>query len=121
MQKLVRSALLGALAFAPAAAFAQVVIEEPPLVIGEPVVGAPAMVGVPVVGVPVVGVPVIGPAGVTEADARAIAMFNGMVEVEDVDHRIWDGDFEVDGEDASGDDLEITIDGQTGAVLEIDD
>jgi hypothetical protein len=115
MQKLVRSALLGALALAPTAALAQMVIEEPAVVVGEPVVAVPA------VGTPVVAVPVVGAEGVTDDVARMIAMANGIVEVEDVDEHFWNGNFEVEGTDASGNDLEITIDGQTGAVLEIDD
>lgn len=109
MQMIVRSVLLGALALAPTAALAQLLVEEP-LVIGEPVV-----VGVPV------GVPVIGPEGLTEEDARVIAMMHGMVEVEDVDERFFDGNFEVEGADAAGNDLEITIDGETGEVIEVDD
>jgi hypothetical protein len=110
MQKLVRSALLGALALAPTAVLAQMVIEEPAVVVGEPVVA-----------VPVVAVPVVGAEGVTDDVARMIAMANGIVEVEDVDEHFWNGNFEVEGTDASGNDLEITIDGQTGAVLEVDD
>ena len=110
-----RPALIGALMLAPAAASAQgLVMSAPPadtLVIQEPVIGDDAAV---------VGVPV-GPGPLTEQDAVAIAMMHGIVTVEDVDSRMWDGNFEVEGEDASGNDLEITIDGQTGAVLEIDD
>jgi hypothetical protein len=60
-----------------------------------------------------------GPIG--EEDARAIAMMNGMAAIEDVDTRMWDGNFEVEGSDASGDDMEMTIDGDTGAVLDVDD
>src|SRR3712207_8522553 len=45
----------------------------------------------------------------TEDDAVAIAMMNGIVTVEDVDSRMWDGNFEVEGADGSGNDMEITI------------
>ena len=133
MQMFVRSVLLAALSLAPASALAQgiytldpdpddelVVIEEP-AVVAEPVVVEEPVVAAPVVAVPTVPAPVIAPGGVTEGDAQAIAMAAGLVSVEDVDHRVWDGNFEVEGEDASGDDAEILIDGQTGAILEIDD
>ena len=109
MQTLVRSALFGALALAPAAALAQgLVIQEPAMVVQEPMVVVPAPV-------------VVGPEGIGVEDARAIAMMNGLVTVEDVNTRWRDGTYEVDGTDASGEDLEITIDAATGEVLDIDD
>ena len=107
MKMVFRSALLGALIVSPTAALAQGMFVSP----GEVVNQEPA----------VVGVPMVGPGGLTEQDAVAIAMSAGLVEVEDVDTRMWDGNFEVEGTDASGDDLEVTIDGETGAILEIDD
>ncbi len=112
MQILLRSALLGALAVAPGAALAQMVIQEPAPVVGEPaiVVQEPSVV----VPAPVVG----GPIGLE--DARAIAMLNGLVTVEDVDQRWWDGNFVVEGEDGSGENMEVTIDADTGAVIDID-
>jgi len=116
MRHVTRYALAGALSLIPAAALAQgaVVVEEPPLIIEEPAMyGAPAVV----VTEPAV-VPGGGPLGVE--DARAIAMMNGLATVEDVD-RTWGGDFEVEGEDVSGRHLEVTIDADSGAVLEIDD
>ncbi len=111
MQMALRSALLGAFMLSPAAALAQGLVmspapaEEDVLLIQEP-----ATVAVPV-----------GSGPLTEDDAVAIAMMNGIVTVEDVDSRMWDGNFEVDGADGAGTDVEITIDGETGAVLEIDD
>lgn len=106
MPKLIRSALLGALALAPTAGLAQVVIQEPALIVGEPAV--------------IVEQPMVGAAGIMADDARDIAMMNGVAVVEGVDQRWRDGHYEVEGMDAMGEDLEITIDGQTGAVLEID-
>ncbi len=128
MQMALRSALISAFLLSPAAASAQglvtlapeeteetLVIQEPAVVEETVVVEEPVIVQAPVV----MGVPMAGP--LTEDDAVAIAMMNGIVTVEDVDDRFWDGHFEVEGDDASGNDLEITIDGETGAVLEIDD
>jgi hypothetical protein len=46
-------------------------------------------------------------------------MANGVVVVEDVDRRWLDGNFEVEGRDAYGEEIEVVIDGQTGAVLDI--
>jgi hypothetical protein len=103
-----RSAIIAAIALAPAAAFAQYIVPEP-TVIPEPaiVVEPPAIV--------------VAPAGpLSEEDAADIAMMNGIAVVEDVDYRIWDGNFEVEGTDATGEDLMITIDHDTGAVLDID-
>ena len=106
----IRSMLIATLALAPAAAFAQTVIVEPPMMPdevmilpGEPMPEAPMMMG-----------PLV------EEDAVEVAMMNGIVEVEDV-HRTFGGDFEVEGADATGDDLEIVVDAETGEVLDIDD
>ncbi len=112
MQTIIRSALIGALAFVPGAALAQMVIQEPAPTAGEAavVVQQPSVV----VGQPVV----VGPIGLE--DARAIAMMNGIVDVEDVDQRWWDGNFVVEGEDDSGENMEVTIDAETGAVIDID-
>ena len=103
MPNLLRSVVAATIALAPAAAFAQSVIPEPPMIeSAAPMMMAPA-----------------GPLG--EQDAVAIAMMHGVAVVEDVDVRIWDGNFEVEGTDAMGEDIEVTIDHDTGAVLEIDD
>ena len=130
MQMVVRCALAGAFALTSAAAFAQAMEErlavEEPLVIEEPaaaaeervVVRAPVVVQEPAV---IVEPPVVYGGPIGDEDAVAIAMANGVVEVEDVDKRFWDGNFEVDGTDASGRDLEVTIDADSGVVLEIDD
>ena len=112
MQMVLRSALMGALALSAAAASAQGLVMDPDVGIEDPlVVEEPAVVGVPAV--------VYGE--LTEQDAVAIAMMHGIARVEDVDTRMWDGNFEVEGEDANGEDLEIRIDSKTGEVLEIDD
>ena len=98
MHVLLRSALVAVIIAAPAGAFAQLVIEEPPMMPTEIAVGP------------------------VDADgAAAIAMMHGLVMIEEVDQRWWDGNFEVDGTDASGNDIEITVEAATGAVLEIDD
>jgi hypothetical protein len=108
---MLRSILVAAaLSAVPGAALAQTVVVEPPLMPGEVMVGPPVVMMPPVL---------MGPP--TEEDARMIAMAHGVVVVEDVDHRFWDGNYEVEGEDQSGDDIEVLIDGQSGAVLEIDD
>jgi uncharacterized membrane protein YkoI len=57
---------------------------------------------------------------ITEADARAIAMQNGMATVEEVDLEL-DGDWEVDGLMANGRELELEIDGQSGAINDRDE
>lgn len=113
MRMVARYALVGAFALSPAAALAQaypvpmqerLVIEEPVIVderdvvIREPVVYGPIM----------------------EEDAVAIAMAYGVVEVEDVSKRWIDGNYEVDGTMADGEDVEVTIDADSGAVIEID-
>jgi hypothetical protein len=46
-------------------------------------------------------------------------MANGVMVVEDVDRRWLDGNFEVEGRDASGEEIEVVIDAETGAVLDI--
>ncbi len=98
MQIVLRSALVAAVMLAPAAAFSQYVIAEPPMLPTEIAVGP------------------------VDADgAAAIAMMHGLVVIEDVDRRWWDGNFEVDGTDATGNDIEITVDAATGVVLDIDD
>jgi hypothetical protein len=50
-----------------------------------------------------------------EAEARLIAMDNGIVSIVDIDATI-DGDWEVEGMDAWGHEAELVIDGSTGAV-----
>ena len=46
---------------------------------------------------------------------------HGMVVVEDVDVRLWDRNYEVDGTDVTGEDIVMRIDRDTGEVLDIDD
>jgi hypothetical protein len=99
MPNLLRSAIFAALALAPAAAFAQYVVREPPVVMVSP---APYR-----------------PLGVE--DAAQIAMMHGMAVVRKVDVRMWDGNFKVKGEDVTGEDIVMRIDHETGEVLEIDD
>lgn len=102
-------ALAVALALAPAVALAQTVIPEPPLMPGPPIVGGPETIA-------------IAPAGpLTEQDAAQIAMMHGMAVVEDVDVRMWDGNFKVEGKSMTGDDLVMRIDHDTGQVIDIDD
>ena len=123
MQMVVRFALLGAFALSPAVASAQglytldpnpdeetLVIEEPVVVEERVVVREPAVI----VEEPLYGGPIV------EEDAVAIAMANGVVAVEDVHKRWFDGNFEVDGTMADGEDVEVTIDANSGAVIEID-
>jgi len=100
MPNILRCAVALAVALAPAAASAQFVIGEPPMMMDEAM--APA-----------------GP--MSEEIAVHIAMMNGVAVVEDVDHRFWDGNYEVEGTDMTGEDIEVTIDGMTGAIIEIDD
>jgi len=50
-------------------------------------------------------------------DARRIASENGMKTFKELE--IDDGHWEVEGRDANGRELEIRIDGRTGAVLKI--
>jgi hypothetical protein len=91
--------LLGSLVLGSAAATAQILAAEPP-----PTAPEGAIMGPP-----------------TVEDAAMIAMASGMVAVEDVDRRFWDGNFEVEGTNAAGEDIEIIIDAQTGAIIDIDD
>ena len=95
MHSSLKSALAAAIALAPTAAFAQLMVEEP-VIIEEPamVVEEPAII----VDEPVI----VGPSGIMAEDARTIAMMNGMVTVDDVSERWRDGNYEVDGEDAVG-------------------
>lgn len=92
----------GLFSMAAAGASAQTVIVEPPMP-GEVIIAPEGFVGPP-----------------TMEDARLIAMANGVVTVEDVDHRWVDGDFEVEGRDAYGEEIRVVIDAETGAVLDID-
>ena len=106
MHTIFRAAICGALILAPVAASAQMVIGEPPIMAEEEMMVAP--------------LPPMG--GPLDAEGAAmIAMANGIATVEDVDHRFWDGNFEVEGIDVTGEDVELLIDGATGAVLEVDD
>jgi len=50
-----------------------------------------------------------------EAAARDIAMGQGFVVIEDVDRTV-DADWHVSGRDAWGHEVEIVIDGRTGAI-----
>ena len=118
MQSLFRSALLGVLALAPGAALAQMVVAEPPMAAEEAVPEAP-MMAAPAPMAPPPMTMMGGP--VNEESAGMIAMMNGMATVEDVDHRFWDGNYEVEGADASGNDMEMVIDAESGAVISTDD
>jgi hypothetical protein len=107
---ILRSTLIASLALAPAVAFAQTVIVEPPMLPGEAVILPDE---------PMPEMPMAGP--LVEEDAMAIAMMHGMASIEDVDQRMWDGNFEVEGAGVNGEDMEILIDGEDGTVLDIDD
>jgi hypothetical protein len=50
-----------------------------------------------------------------EEAAREIAFQNGVVMIDDVD-RTLDADWKIEGHDTWGNEVEIVIDGQTGAV-----
>lgn len=100
MPKFLGSALVVGLALAPAAALAQYVVPEPPPIL----MMSPAP---------------YRPLG--EEDAAQIAMMHGMAFVEDVDRRMWDGNFKVEGKDMRGEDIVMRIDHDTGEVLDIDD
>jgi hypothetical protein len=103
MRNLLPSVFAAALVLAPAAALAQYVVQEPPMGVGPEVMA-------------------VAPAGpLTEDDAAQIAMMNGMAVVEDVDVRMWDGNFKVEGTDSTGETLVMRIDHDTGQVLDIDD
>ena len=107
---ILRPALVVALALVSGAALAQTVIVEPPMLPDEALL-------VPMEPMP--EAPMIGP--LDEEGAATIAMMNGVAVIDDVDHRMWDGNFEVEGMDAAGEDIEMTIDADTGAILDIDD
>jgi len=103
MPKVLFSLFAAAVALAPAAALAQYAAPEPPVaVIPGPLAVVPAE-------------------PLTEADAAEIALMHGMAVVEDVDVRMWDGNFEVDGTDITGEEIVMRIDPDTGQVLSIDD
>jgi hypothetical protein len=102
MSKVLCSLFAAAVALAPAAALAQYLVPEPPV----------AVIPAPLAVVPT------GP--MTEEDAAMIALMHGMVVVEDVDVRMWDGNYEVDGKDLTGEDIVVRIDPHTGEVLDID-
>lgn len=110
MRTSLRTALMAGLCLLPVPAFAQMFVEEPAYLGEEPlVIQEPSMAGEPT----------MLPSGLVEEDAVAIAMLNGLVSVDEVDED-WNGDYKVDGNDASGDDIEMTIDGETGEVLDVD-
>jgi hypothetical protein len=111
MPRIFCSLFAATVALAPAPALAQLLAPEPPVAIVEPPPGA-------IVQPPLIAVPA---APLTEVDAAQIALMNGMAVVEDVDIRMWDGNFEVDGEDITGEDVVMRIDRATGQVLSIDD
>ena len=115
MQRFIGSALLGAMVLIPGAALAQMVVAEPPPMVEEaPVPEMPMMA-------PTAPAPMMMSGPVDEEGARMIAMMNGMATVDNVDNRFWDGNFEVEGDDAGGENMEIVIDAETGAVISIDD
>ena len=105
-----RPALVVALTLLSGAALAQTVIVEPPMLPEEAIL-------VPMEPMP--EAPMMGP--LDEEGAATIAMMNGIAVVDEVDHRMWDGNFEVEGTDATGEDVEMTIDAETGEILNIDD
>jgi len=109
MRNLLPSVFATALVLVPAAALAQYVVREPPVIESPVVAVAPQIMAV-------------APAGpLTEEDAAQIAMMHGMAVVRKVDVRMWDGNFKVKGTDITGEDLVMRIDHETGAVLKIDD
>ncbi len=107
-----RPALVVALALVSGTAVAQTVIVEPPMLPEEAVVIVPPE---PLPPAPMV----MGP--LDEQGAAQIAMMNGVAMVDEVDRRFWDGNFEVEGTDGAGEDIEVVIDSETGAILDIDD
>jgi hypothetical protein len=52
---------------------------------------------------------------IPEEEARAIAIDHGFAQVTDIDGTI-DGDWRIEGTDELGNELELVIDGSTGAV-----
>ena len=55
------------------------------------------------------------PPSLPEEAARSIAMQNGVANVIDIDGTI-DADWQIEGTDAWGHEVELTIDGTTGAI-----
>jgi hypothetical protein len=104
MPRFLASAFAAALVLAPAAALAQYVVPEPPIVYQNPPMAMQERSG-----------------PLTEIDAAQIAMMHGMAVVRKVDVRMWDGNFKVKGTDMTGEDIVMRIDHDTGQVLEIDD
>lgn len=104
MQRFLVSAFVAAVALSPAAALAQYVVPEPPVLYQD----APIALQVPT-----------GPLSADEA--ADVAMMHGMAHVEDVDRRLWDGNYKVKGTDGRGEDLVMRIDRMTGEILDIDD
>lgn len=118
MRTPLRLGIAAAFAFAPVAAFAQMGYGDP-VIIDEPILEGGGITIEP-------GYDLEPSFGydeeddyVDEEDAREIAMMNGVVSIDDIELRS-NGDYRIEGEDASGDDMEITIDGDTGDVLDID-
>jgi hypothetical protein len=104
MPRFLASAFAAALALAPTAVLAQYVVPEPPIVYENTPMATQAYAG-----------------PLTEIDAAQIAMMHGMAVVEDVDVRMWDGNFKVEGKGMTGEDLVMRIDHDTGQVIDIDD
>ena len=104
MTNFLRPLLAAAFAIAPVAAVAQYVIPEPPMAVA-----------------PVAVAPLNDAGPLNEEDAAMIAHMHGMAVVDDVDVRMWDGNFKVEGKDMTGDDIVMRIDHDTGDVLDIDD
>jgi hypothetical protein len=104
MRRFLVSAFVAGVALSPAAALAQYVVQEPPVVYQN----APMAMQ--------------EPSGPLSADEAAeVAMMHGMARVENVDRRIWDGNYKVKGTDSRGEDLVMRIDRMTGEILKIDD
>lgn len=55
------------------------------------------------------------PPSLPEAEARAIATANGVALISDIDGTV-DGDWSIEGTDAWGHEVELVIDGETGAI-----
>lgn len=55
------------------------------------------------------------PPAMPEDQARMIAMQNGVVTITDIDGTM-DADWHIEGKDAWGHDVEMTIDGSTGTI-----
>jgi hypothetical protein len=104
MSNYLRAGLAAAIILGPAAAYAQYIVQEPPQVVYQ----TPMAVQQPA-----------GPLSVE--DAANVAMMHGMARVEDVDRRIWDGNYKVKGTDMTGETVVMRIDRMTGQILDIDD